>query len=263
MLLFGRLALVASLLISASAFTAAFAADSLQSDRDTGTFSPKSRQQDLAHLRDFVYPKGYSEQTIIALENGEVPADLSVAEYARVHCGESNRIVLYPCMIRYADNGAHAYYVVSQGANKRFSDLVSAASYYRDKVTETSSHFQMEVDDMNSFVDDFCAKIAAGEQARDILAARGGRPRINHPIAPPDPTAKFQFSNLFSWDGCKDCVGIIAVNQPAEAPPPSCGQLRKQGTPHIAFFVVDRTSSKGRRSLDDSISDFTRLAKNQ
>ena len=54
--------------------------------------------------------------------------------------------------------------------------------------------------------------------------------------------------------------GIVAVNQPAEAPPPTCGTLRKQSTPQIAYFVVDRTTSKGRRSLDDSISDFTRLA---
>ncbi len=252
----GRLFIAVSVLLSASAF----AADSLQSDKDSGTFSPKSRQQDLAHLRDFVYPQGFSEQHIIALENGEVPMDLPVAEYARVHCGESNRIVLYPCMIRYVENGAHAYYVVSQGANKRFGDLASAAGYYRDRVTETASHFEMEVGVMNSFVDDFCAKIAAGERARDILAARGDRPRINHPIAPPDPTAKFQFSNLFSWDRCKDCVGIIAVNQPSEQPPPTCGALRKQGAPHIAYFVVDRTSSKGRRSLDDSINDFTRLS---
>ena len=238
----------------------AFAADTLQSDRDTGTFSPKSRQQDLAHLRDFVYPQGYSEQTIIALENGEVPSELSVAEYARVHCGESNHIVLNPCMIRYRDGAADAYYVVSQGANMRFSDVRSATGYYRERVAETASHFEMEVDVMNMFVDDFCAQIAAGARARDILSARGDRPRISHPIAPPDPEAKFQFSNLFSWDKCKSCVGIVAVNQPGEAPPPTCGTLRKQSTPHIAFFVVNRTSSKGRRSLDDSIDDFTRLA---
>ena len=245
------------LLIGASAT----AADSLQSDRDTGTFSPKSRQQDLAHLRDFVYPQGYTEQTIIALENGEVPPDLSVAEYARVHCGESNRIVLNPCMIRYADGLEATYYVVSQGANMRFADLTSATSYYRERVAETASHFVMEVDVMNMFVDDFCAQIAAGARARDILSARGDRPRINHPIAPPDPQAKFQFSNLFSWEKCKGCVGIVAVNQPGEAPPPSCGTLRKQSTPHIAFFVVDRTTSKGRRSLEESIDDFARLAK--
>jgi hypothetical protein len=254
-----RLVAIVLLLIGAQAF----AADTLQSDRDSGTFSPKSRQEDLAHLRDFVYPPGFTDQTIIALENGEVPADLPVAEYARLHCGEFNSIVLYPCMIRYADGPKAAYYVVSQGANKRFADLPSAAAYYRERVTDTASNFQMEVDVMNMFVDDFCAKIAAGERARDILAARGDRPRINHPIAPPDPTAKYQFSNLFSWDRCQNCVGIVAVNQPGEAPPPSCGALRKQGVPHIAYFVVDRNSSKGRRSLDESIDAFSQLSKNQ
>ncbi len=111
------------------------------------------------------------------------------------------------------------------------------------------------------FVEEFCAQIATGAQARDIIAARGGdRPRINHPIAPANPAAKYQFSTLFSWGKCIDCVGIIAVNQPAESPPPSCGALRKQSTPRIAYFVVDSMSSKGHRSLDDSIAAFTNRA---
>ena len=254
-----------ALLVACAAFLSpvskAQAADSLQSDKGTGTFSAKSRQEDLARLRDFVYPKGYSEQTIVALENGEVPADLPVPEYARLHCGESSRMVLHPCIIRYAEGSRVAYFVVTQGANMRFSELQSAAAYYRDKVAETATHFEMEIDVMNSFVDDFCTQIAAGARAADILKARGGdRPRINHPIAPPDPTAKYQFSNLFSWNRCTDCVGIIAVNQPAEAPQPTCGTLRKQGVPHIAYFVVDRATSKGHRSLDEGISAFMRLA---
>ena len=57
-------------------------------------------------------------------------------------------------------------------------------------------------------------------------------------------------------------VGIVAVNQPSEQPPPTCGTLQKQGTPHISYFVVDRNSSKGRRSLDESLAAFTQIAKN-
>ena len=235
-------------------------AGTVQSDSESGNFSASSRQADLARLRNFVYPKGYSDQQIVALENGQVPADLPVNEYARLHCGESNRFVLHPCIVRYADGPKPAYYVVLQDANKRFPDLAGAIAYYRERVADTATHLAMEIDEMNMFVDDFCAKIAAGERAGDILSARGGRPRINHPIAPIDAAAKYQFSNLFSWDKCKDCVGIIAINQPAEQPPPSCGALRKQGVPHITYFVVDRETSKGHHSLDDGLKDFSRLA---
>jgi hypothetical protein len=237
------------------------AADTVQGNSNSGNFSAKSRQADLAHLRDFVYPPGYSEQTIVALENGEVPADLPVHEYVRLHCGEANRVVLYPCMMRYADDTGTAYYVVAQGANKRFTTLADATAYFHAQMSDTASHFHMEIAVMNTFVEEFCAQIAAGERAADILRALGGdRPRINHPIAPPDPDAKYQFSNLFSWDKCKGCVGIIAVNQPSEPPAPSCGTLRKQAEPHIAYFVVDRDTSRGHRSLDDGIGEFTRRA---
>jgi len=232
----------------------------VQRDNGSGNFSASSRQADLARLRDFVYPKGYSDQQIVTLENGQVPADLPVNEYARLHCGESNRFVLHPCIIRYADGPKAAFYVVLQDANMRFGDLASATTYYRERIADTASHLAMEIDEMNTFVDDFCAKVAAGERPGDILSARGGRPRIHHPIAPIDAAAKYQFSNLFSWDKCKDCVGIIAINQPAEQPPPSCGALRKQGVPHITYFVVDRDTSKGHRSLDDGLKDFSRLA---
>jgi hypothetical protein len=247
--------------VLAFSFTPTTASSQQLNGSDTRSFSAKDRQADLLQLRDFVYPKGYSDQTIVALENGDVPADMPVEEYARLHCGESARMVLYPCMLRYADKGKPAYYVISQGANMRFTNLKDAAAYFRERVTNTTSNFAMEVDVMNMFVEEFCAQIAAGARARDVIAARGGdRPRINHPIAPANPAAKYQFSTLFSWEKCVDCVGIIAINQPAENPPPSCGALRKQSTPHIAYFVVDRTSSKGHRSLDDSIAAFTSRA---
>ncbi len=253
--------LVALGMFLACAVTPVLAADSLQSDNDSGKFSATSRQADLARLRDFVYPRGFSDQAIVSLENGEVPPDLPVAEFARLHCGEFSRFVLHPCIIRYAEGQSASYFVVTQGANMRFSDLEGATAYYRERVADTAGLLAMEVDVMNMFVDEFCTQIAAGARAADILFARGGdRPRINHPIAPPNPAAKYQFSNLFSWERCKDCVGIVAVNQPDAAQPPSCGTLRKQSTPHIAYFVVDRTTSKGHRSLDDSITEFTRLA---
>jgi hypothetical protein len=240
-------------------FAPAWAAD--MSEQDTRTFSAKNQQADLARLRNFVYPEGYTDQTIVALENDIVPAELSVPDFARLHCGESNRFVLNPCIIRYPEATGPAFYVVVQGANMRFGDLASAVDYYRRHIAEITQHFQNEVDVLNVFVDEFCAQIAAGARAADILRARGGdRPRINHAIASPDPNAKYQFSNLFSWERCTDCVGIIAVNQPAEAPAPTCGALRKQSPPHIAYFVVDRTTSKGRGSLDDTIAHFTQLA---
>ena len=252
--------LTLALLFVCAGFTAhAQSIDPGQSEN--GTFSASNRQADLARLRNFVYPQGYTDQTIVELENGNVPSDLPVAEFARLHCGETNRFVLYPCIVRYPEGKATAFYVIAQGANKRFADLKSAATYYRTQVAETANHFVMEIDVMNTFVDDFCTQIKAGVQPSDIIAAHGGdHPRIQHPIASANPAAKYQFSNLFSWDRCKECVGIIAINQPDEAPPPTCGSLRKQGVPHISYFVVDRTNSKGHRSLDEGISAFTQLA---
>jgi len=239
----------------------ALAADSMQNDPDSGTFSATGRQADLVRLRDFVYPKGYSDQTIVSLENGEVPADLPVVEYARLHCGETNRFVMNPCIIRYGQDQRHGYYVVAQDGNKHFSDLASATAYYRDSVGMTAGKLAMEIDVMNMFVDDFCAQLASGVRPADIMRARGGEhPRISNPIAPPNPRSKYQFSNLFSWERCKDCVGIVAINQPEEQPPATCGSLRKQGTPHIAYFVVDKQSSKGTHSIDESIKEFVRLA---
>ncbi len=250
---------VAAVLVLMTASLPAFAAEAPQSG--TSSFSPKDRQADLARLRNFVYPEGFSDQAIVQLENGNVPQDIAVSDYARLHCGESSRLVLNPCMIRYAEGKNAVFYVITQGGNMRFSNAVDAAAFYREHITDTASQLAMEVDIMNMFVEDFCAQIAAGARAADILRARGGdRPRINHPIAPTNPDAKYQFSNLFSWDKCAKCVGIIAVNQPDDAPAPSCGALRKQSTPNIAYFVVDRTTSRGHRSLDESLSEFTKLA---
>ncbi len=231
-------------------------------DSETGGgFSATNRQADLARLRDFVYPKGFSDQTIVDLENGQVPSDLAVVDYARLHCGETNRFVLNPCMVRYADKAGVGFYVVTQDGNMRFGDLKGATEYFHAKVSDTANQLAGEINVMNAFVDDFCAKVTAGERPGDIIAALGGQhPRISHPIAPANPSSKWQFSNLFSWERCKDCVGIIAVNQPDPPLSPTCGTLRKQSTPHIAYFVVDRDSAKGHKSLDDGIQSFTKLA---
>jgi hypothetical protein len=233
----------------------------VQSGRE-GNFSASSRQEDLVRLRNFVYPQGFSDQTIVSLENGMVPDDLPVGEYARLHCGEFSRVVMHPCIVRYREGAGHAYLVVAHNGNMRFADLDSATGYYRDQVTATTNSLATEIDTINTFVDEVCAELAAGARPADILMARGSdRPRIHHPIAPPDPQSKYQFSNLFSWARCVDCVGIIAVNQPAEAPPPTCGAMRKQSPPQISYFVVDKATSKGHRSIEDGLRAFTRLAK--
>ena len=226
-----------------------------------GGFSASNRQGDLARLRDFVYPKGFTDQAIVDLENGRVPGDMAVVDYARLHCGETNRFVLNPCMVRYADKTGVGYYVVTQDGNMRFADLKGATAYFHTRVSDIASQLAGEINVMNTFVDDFCTKIKAGQRPGDIIAALGGdHPRISHPIAPANPAAKWQFSNLFSWERCKDCVGIIAVNQPDPPEAPTCGTLRKQSTPHIAYFVVDRETSKGHKSLDDGLQTFTKLA---
>lgn len=253
-------AILAGAALALSATVSAENVGNLQGGRE-GNFSASSRQEDLVRLRNFVYPKGFSDQAIVSLENGTVPEDLPVGEYARLHCGESSRMVLHPCIVRYGDAGKHAYLVVTQNGNMSFGDLESATGYYRAQVTETATYLAQEIDIINSFVDEFCTQIAAGARPADILMARGGdRPRIHHPIAPPNPKYKYQFSDLFSWSRCVDCVGIIAVNQPADAPPPTCGALRKQSVPHISYFVVDKATSKGHRSIDDGIREFMRMA---
>jgi hypothetical protein len=235
-------------------------APAFAAEPESSAFSAKDRQADLVRLRNFVYPGGFTDQAIIELENGVVPADLAVSDYARLHCGESGRLVLNPCMIRYAEGKNAVYYVITQGGNMRFENVADATAFYRENITDTASQLAMEVDVLNMFVEELCAEINAGARPADILRARGGdRPRINHPIAPTNPDAKYQFSNLFSWERCANCMGIVAVNQPSDAPEPSCGTLRKQSAPNIAYFVIDRTTSRGHRSLDESLTEFTKL----
>ncbi len=253
-----RTALILLLIAAAAPVSAQNSRSDSEISRD---FSAADRQGDLARLKDFVYPKGFTDQSIVDLENGRVPADLAVVDYARLHCGETNRFVLNPCMVRYADAKGVGYYVVTQDGNMRFADLKGATDYYQRRVSDTANLLAIEVELMNAFVDDFCAKIKDGKRAADIIAEQGGNhPRINHPIAPANPSAKWQFSNLFSWDRCKDCVGVIAVNQPDPPEAPTCGNLRKQSAPHITYFVVDRETSKGHKSLDDGLATFTKLA---
>lgn len=238
----------------------AFFAVSATAAEPTRDFSAKDRQGDLAALRNFVYPPGYSDETIVALENGTVPTEITVPEFLRVHCGEMTQIVLNPCMLRHGAGRDSAYTVVSLGGTRTFSSFADATGYFHAQMTETVTRFENEVTTMNDFIDHFCMQLDAGANPRDILAARGGRPRLPHAIAPPNAEAKFPFSNFFQWERCVNCVGIIAINQPMHASAPTCGALRKQGTPRISYFVVDKSTSRGHRSLDDGISAFARLA---
>lgn len=247
----GFLGLVATAIFALSATAA-----EPQSD-----FSAKERQRDLAALRNFVYPPGYSDEHIISLENGVVPPELSVAEYLRLHCGEMSQSVLNPCLLRHGRGTEAVFTVVSLGGTKSFAALHEAADYFKNQMNDTVMQFESEVMTMNSFIDELCDKMAAGENPRQILAARGGRPRLPHAIAPPNAEAKYPFSNVFQWEKCVDCVGIVAVNQARPDSMPRCGAIRKQGTPRINYFVVDQRTSRGHRTLDDGISAFEQLAK--
>src|SRR3954469_5704079 len=80
---------------------------------DHPDFSPKDRQDDIGRLRDFFYPPGYSEQAIVSLENGKVPGEMTVADFARLHCGESRAVILNPCMVRYKTPNGTEYVVVA------------------------------------------------------------------------------------------------------------------------------------------------------
>src|SRR4051812_46240084 len=104
---------------------------------DHPDFSPKERQDDIGRLRDFFYPPGYSEQTIVALENGQVPAEMTVAEFARLHCGESRVVILNPCLVRYKSGKSTAYVVVAPGGNKSFADGTEAANYFRERMSQS------------------------------------------------------------------------------------------------------------------------------
>lgn len=237
---------------------AAFAAQAAEPERE---FSAKDRQNELAALRSFAYPAGYSDETIIALENGVVPTNISVPEYLRVHCGEMSRVVLNPCLLRHGERDASVYTVISLDGPKSFATLEEASTHFRMQMTDMVMNFENEVTDMNAFIDHFCTEISNGANPRDVVAARGGRPRLPHAIAPPNGQAKFQFSNIFQWEKCLNCVGIVAVNQPMHDSMPTCGALRKQGTPRISYFVVDSQTSRGHGSLDEGITAFEHLSR--
>lgn len=224
-------------------------------------FSAKERQNDLAALRNFAYPPGFTDEHIVSLENGVVPAELSVTEYLRLHCGEMSQSVLNPCLLRHGRSGEAVFTVVTLGGTKSFAELGDAVTYFKAEMATTVTQFESEVTTMNSFIDELCDKLAAGGNPREILAARGGRPRLPHAIAPPNAEAKYPFSNFFQWEKCVDCVGIVAVNQARPEPMPRCGAIRKQGVPRINYFVVDQRTSRGHRSLDDGMTAFEQLAK--
>jgi hypothetical protein len=227
----------------------------------TPEFSATQRQQDLAALRNFAYPPGFSDEHIISLENGVVPMELPVPEYLRLHCGEMSQSVLNPCLLRHGRADEAVYTVVSLGGTKNFATLMEATDYFRSEMMNNVMQFETEVSTMNSFIDELCDKMAAGENPREVVAARGGRPRLPHAIAPPNAEAKYQFSNFFQWDKCVECVGIVAVNHARPDPTPRCGAIRKQGAPRISYFVVDQRTSRGHQSLDDGMSAFERLAR--
>lgn len=227
----------------------------------TPDFSARQRQSDLAALRNFVYPPGFSDEQIISLENGVVPAQIAVPEYLRLHCGEMSQSVLNPCLLRHGKGAEAVYTVVSLGGTKSFATLDEATDYFRAEMDNNVMAFETEVSAMNSFIDELCDKIAAGQDPREVVAARGGRPRLPHAIAPPNAEAKYQFSNFFQWEKCVDCVGIVAVNQARPDTTPRCAAIRKQGAPRINYFVVDKGTSRGHRSLDDGMSAFEQLAK--
>ena len=153
-----RTALILFLFAAAAPASAQNSRSDSEISRD---FSAADRQGDLARLKDFVYPKGFTDQAIVDLENGRVPADLAVVDYARLHCGETNRFVLNPCMVRYADAKGVGYYVVMQDGNMRFADLKGATDYYQRRMSDTANLLAIEIDLMNAFVDDFCGKIKA------------------------------------------------------------------------------------------------------
>ena len=223
---------------------------------DARPFSPKQSQADMSRLRDFVYPPGYPDDFIVALENGNVPAEMTVDEFSRLHCGETSRIVLNPCMIRYATAKGPAYYVVTTGGRQSFTDAAAATKYFNDRMDAAFMELDVEITALNQFIEDFCVDVEKGMDPREALSSRGDRPRINHAVAQVNPESKFPFSNLFQWEKCRDCVGIVAVRMDNAMQDPRCGNVRKQNTPRVGFFVVDRLTSKGYGSLGEGLKDF-------
>jgi len=223
-------------------------------------FSPKQRQGEISQLRDFIYPPGYTEAAIVELENGRVPANMTVSDFARLHCGENRSIVFTPCLVRSREKDGFDYFVIVHGGNMHFRDLAAATRYFNERVSENVRIYGEEVAALNDYVDDFCAQVAQGARPADILRNKGERPRLNHAVAPPDPTAKYPFSNLFQWEKCRDCIGIVAIAQRQEPQATVCGSVRKVATPQVAFFVVDKESAKGHGALEDAVTAFTEKA---
>src|SRR5579883_3082889 len=140
-------------------------------------FQAKDHQEDLAQLH-FFYPQGYSDDTIISLENGRIPADMTVAEFSRLHCGESGRVVLNPCLVRYVTPKGAEFVVVAQGGDRQFSDVGAATDYFRKQLDSTVAAFGQEVDALNDYIEGFCTSIENGHSAREALSAQGDRPRL-------------------------------------------------------------------------------------
>ncbi|MBX7200799.1 MAG: hypothetical protein K1X51_15620 [Rhodospirillaceae bacterium] len=245
-------AVLAVFLLAVTICTGVLAAE----PESTRPFSPKENQADMSRLRDFVYPPGYPDDFIVALENGKVPSEMTVAEFSRLHCGETSRIVLNPCMVRYITPMGPAYYVVTTGERRSFTDAVDATKYFNERMGSAFMELDVEVSALNSFIEDFCTDIEKGLSAREALSTRGDRPRLNHAIAAVNPESKFPFSNLFQWEKCNDCVGIIAVRQETPAQEPRCGNVRKQTVPRVAYFVVDRLTSRGFGTIDEGLKTF-------
>ncbi len=218
---------------------------------NTDQVPPDRRTAELETLRR-IYPRGYADTTIRAIEDGRVPADMTIPEYSRLHCGEIGEMVFNPCLISYPGEYGAEYVVISQGGNRRVGNRDEAASYFRMELVLTVTTFESEVSAINTFVDTLCDHMAGGGDIREVLPPRNQWPRIDHPIAPPNRAARRQFSDLFAWGKCEDCVGLVAVNM-ADELPPACANLSKQAAPKIAYFVVDKQTSRGHGALESGL----------
>ena len=219
---------------------------------DTSVQAPPDRRTvELETLRR-IYPPGYADATIRAIEDGQVPDNMTVPEYSRLHCGEMGEMVFNPCLVSYPGEYGVEYVVISQGGNRRVGSRDEAASFFRAQLASTVMSFESEVFAINTFVDTLCDHMAGGGDIRKILPPRSQWPRIDHPIAPPNRAAKRQFSELFTWEKCEGCVGLVAVNMAGELPP-TCANLSKQAVPRITYFVVDRQTSRGHGVLETGL----------
>ena len=234
-------------ILSVAMSTIAFSLFALAADNTV-----RSPVMDFEALRR-IYPPGYSDATIHAIEIGHVPDDLSIPEYSRLHCGEIGVMVFNPCLVSYPGEYGTEYVVISQGGNRRIGDRNEAISFYRTQLAATVMTFNTEVEAINTFVDTLCDHVSAGGDIREILPPRSQWPRIDHPIAPPNHAARHQFSDLFTWEKCEKCVGLVAVNM-ADQLMPTCSNLSKQPSPKITYFVVDRQTSRGHGEIETGLA---------